>query len=205
MSRRNHDFFCSTQMVGKSAQSMELILIHLINIGRIPVLIDNTGVQPFSISESSAELLYLIEMVDKDHHFSFSNSKEQSQMMQWLIFWHASAQPNQGQLNHFGRFAPEQIRCKRTSPVSVMYQQYPKSVLLFTWYPQTPLIDSRPRHFASMYSSFTFQEAWPSTLVNILLVMVLGSSALRTSMHTPGSVLGSKAKCQRKKWRIIHT
>ncbi|KAJ6072289.1 hypothetical protein N7467_010374 [Penicillium canescens] len=76
---------------------------------RISVFIDNTGQQPFSVLESSAELLYLVEMVDKDHHFSFSISKEQSQMMQWLIFWHASGQPNQGQPNHFGRFAPEQI------------------------------------------------------------------------------------------------
>ncbi|KAJ5553825.1 hypothetical protein N7513_003784 [Penicillium frequentans] len=77
--------------------------------GRIPVLIDNTGQQPFPVMESSAELLYLVETVDKDNHFSFSDGKEQSQMMQWLIFWHASGQPNQGQLNHFGRFAPEQI------------------------------------------------------------------------------------------------
>jgi glutathione S-transferase len=50
--------------------------------------------------------------VDKDHHFSFSDGMEKSQMMQWLIFWHASVQPNQGQLNHFGRFASEQIPCK---------------------------------------------------------------------------------------------
>ncbi|KAJ5437258.1 hypothetical protein N7445_005802 [Penicillium cf. griseofulvum] len=77
--------------------------------GKIPVLIDNTGEEPFPVIESSAELLYLCETVDKDHHFSFSNGKERSQMMQWLIFWHASAQPIQSQLNHFGRFAPEQI------------------------------------------------------------------------------------------------
>ncbi|KAJ5664426.1 hypothetical protein N7507_005157 [Penicillium longicatenatum] len=79
--------------------------------GRIPVLIDNTGQQPFPVIESSAELLYLVETVDKHHHFSFSDGKEKSQMMQWLIFWHASVQPNQGQLNHFGRFASERIPC----------------------------------------------------------------------------------------------
>ncbi|KAJ5394191.1 uncharacterized protein N7487_011832 [Penicillium crustosum] len=77
--------------------------------GKIPVLIDNTGQEPFPIIESSAELLYLVETVDKDHHFSFSDAKEQSQMMQWVVFWHASGQPNQGQLNHFGRFASERI------------------------------------------------------------------------------------------------
>ncbi|KAJ5553595.1 hypothetical protein N7494_002973, partial [Penicillium frequentans] len=82
-------------------------LLH--SIGRIPVLIDNTGQQPFPVMESSAELLYLMETADKDNHFSFVDGKEQSQMMRWLIFWHASGQPNQGQLNHFGRFAPEQI------------------------------------------------------------------------------------------------
>lgn len=95
----------------------------LINfIGRIPVLIDNTGAHPFPVMESSAELLYLVETVDKDNHFSFSDGKEQSQVMQWLIFWHASGQPNQGQLNHFGRFAPEQIPCKQTSPVLAWYR-----------------------------------------------------------------------------------
>ncbi|KAJ5860212.1 uncharacterized protein N7529_007522 [Penicillium soppii] len=77
--------------------------------GRIPVLVDNISKPPFPIFESSAELLYLLDTVDKDHHFGFSDPKEQSQLIQWLIFWHASGQPSQGQLNHFGRFAPIQI------------------------------------------------------------------------------------------------
>lgn len=88
-------------------------------VGKIPVLIDNTGQEPFPVIESSAELLYLVETVDKDHHFGFSDAKEQSQMMQWLIFWHASGQPSQSQLNHFGRFASEQIPCEWTSPLYI--------------------------------------------------------------------------------------
>jgi Glutathione S-transferase len=82
------------------------------SLGRIPVLIDNSGEQPFPIMESSAILIYLLEKVDKDHHFGFSDVKEQSQLFQWLIFWHASGQPNQGQLNHFGKFAPADLPCK---------------------------------------------------------------------------------------------
>lgn len=73
------------------------------------MLIDNAGPEPFPVIESSAQLLYLIETVDKDHHFSFSDAKKQSQMIQWL---NASGQPNQGQLNHFGRFASEHIPCE---------------------------------------------------------------------------------------------
>ncbi|KAJ5771992.1 hypothetical protein N7520_002521 [Penicillium odoratum] len=90
-------------------EQKETWFLKLNSNGRIPILIDNTSEPPFPVFESSAELLYLLDMVDKDHHFGFSDPKEQSQLIQWLIIWHASGQPNQGQLNHFGRFAPIQI------------------------------------------------------------------------------------------------
>ncbi|PWY70993.1 glutathione S-transferase [Aspergillus heteromorphus CBS 117.55] len=73
--------------------------------GRIPILIDNTQSPPHVVFESSAILLYLLSSVDKDHIFGFSDPIEQSQLTQWLIFWHASGQPIQGQYNYFRRNA----------------------------------------------------------------------------------------------------
>jgi len=61
--------------------------------------------------ESSAELLYLLAAVDKDKVLGFENTQEQSEMLQWLSFWHASGQPNQGQNNHFSKSAPEKLSC----------------------------------------------------------------------------------------------
>ncbi|CAD0024098.1 unnamed protein product [Aureobasidium pullulans] len=56
--------------------------------GRIPTIVDNTKERPFSVMETSAELLYLY-----------------SQMLQWLFFWHGSGAPYQGQLGFFSRAA----------------------------------------------------------------------------------------------------
>jgi glutathione S-transferase len=52
--------------------------------------------------ETSAELLYLLKY-DKDHHFSFDNELEQSELIQWLFFWHGSGAPYQGNLGYFRR------------------------------------------------------------------------------------------------------
>ncbi|KAF3163396.1 hypothetical protein TWF751_010287 [Orbilia oligospora] len=72
--------------------------------GRIPVIIDND--KSFSVMETSAELLYLVEREDKDHHFTFTDPLEKSQLLQWLYFWHGSGAPYQGQVNHFFKYAP---------------------------------------------------------------------------------------------------
>ncbi|PYI25691.1 glutathione S-transferase [Aspergillus indologenus CBS 114.80] len=78
--------------------------------GKIPIIIDRpSGEDPFPVMESSAELLYLVEKFDPDHHFHFATATHRSQLYQWLIFWHASGQPHQAGLNHFGRFAPVQV------------------------------------------------------------------------------------------------
>ncbi|KAF7594030.1 hypothetical protein BBP40_010308 [Aspergillus hancockii] len=76
--------------------------------GRIPILIDNTKTPPHAIMESSAELLYLISTADKDNIFWFSDPIEQSEALQWVVFWHASGQPNQGQYNYFRNNEAEQ-------------------------------------------------------------------------------------------------
>ncbi|KAK6505882.1 hypothetical protein TWF481_007772 [Arthrobotrys musiformis] len=72
--------------------------------GRIPVVIDND--KSFSVMETSAELLYLVDREDKDHHFDFTDPLEKSQLLQWLYFWHGSGAPYQGQVNHFFKYAP---------------------------------------------------------------------------------------------------
>jgi hypothetical protein len=79
--------------------------------GRIPLLIDNTQTPPFTVMESSAELIYLQDTLDKDNVFGFDNKVEQSEAVQWLIFWQAS-QPMQSNLNYFSRGAPEKIPCE---------------------------------------------------------------------------------------------
>ncbi|KAI9680736.1 MAG: hypothetical protein M1817_004176 [Caeruleum heppii] len=77
--------------------------------GRIPVLVDNTQSPPFPVMETSAELLYLLKIADKNDTFGFKDELERSQCLQWLFFWHGSGGPYQGQLNHFNKFAKEKI------------------------------------------------------------------------------------------------
>ncbi|KAH6672228.1 glutathione S-transferase [Halenospora varia] len=75
--------------------------------GRIPVLIDNTKTPPFPVMETSAELLYLLKEFDKEDAFGFKDELERNQCLQWLFFWHGSGAPIEGQLNWFGKMAPE--------------------------------------------------------------------------------------------------
>ncbi len=80
-----------------------------IHAGRIPVLVDNTASPPFSVMETSAELLYLLKHVDKEDAFGFTDDRERSECLQWTFFWHGSGAPYQGQTTHFTRVAPEKI------------------------------------------------------------------------------------------------
>ena len=80
--------------------------------GRIPIIVDNTQSPPFTVHETSAELLYLLKFADKKDLFGFKDEYERSQCLQWLFFWHGSGAPYQGQLNHFGKFAKDKIPCK---------------------------------------------------------------------------------------------
>ncbi|KAG4429821.1 hypothetical protein IFR05_014692 [Cadophora sp. M221] len=78
-------------------------------VRKIPILIDNTLTPPFPVMESTAELLYLQDNFDEKNFFGFSEKREHSEMVQWLLFWQASGQPNQGQSNHFRKSAPKKI------------------------------------------------------------------------------------------------
>ncbi|KAL5327138.1 hypothetical protein ACEPPN_004830 [Leptodophora sp. 'Broadleaf-Isolate-01'] len=77
--------------------------------GRIPTLIDNTVMPPFPVMESTAVLLYLQDKFDEENLFGFIDKREHSEVVQWLLFWQASGQPNQGQSNHFSKSASEKI------------------------------------------------------------------------------------------------
>jgi len=74
--------------------------------GRIPVIIDNTVSPPFSVHETSAQLVYLADKFDTKHEFTFTDPLEHSEMIQWLFFWHGSGAPYMGNTNFFKR-APE--------------------------------------------------------------------------------------------------
>jgi len=74
--------------------------------GRIPVIVDNTVSPPFPVMETSAQLLYLLKF-DKDHKFGFKDELEQSELLQWLFFWHGSGAPYQGNLGFFRRAAEQ--------------------------------------------------------------------------------------------------
>ncbi|KAF8625308.1 hypothetical protein AX15_005439 [Amanita polypyramis BW_CC] len=79
--------------------------------GRIPVLVDRSR-NNFTIFETSAILLYLVQHYDKDYKFGFhpiNDADEYSVLLQWLFFAHGGIGPMQGQANHFVRFAPEDI------------------------------------------------------------------------------------------------
>lgn len=66
--------------------------------------------------ETSAELLYLLKVADKEDKFGFTDEFERNQCLQWLFFWHGSGAPYQGQTNHFNKFAKEKIPCTSSPP-----------------------------------------------------------------------------------------
>jgi len=71
---------------------------------KIPAIIDHeTGLTMF---ESGAILLYLAEKTGK---FLPTATAEKYEVIQWLMFQMGSVGPMFGQLNHFRRYAPEQI------------------------------------------------------------------------------------------------
>jgi len=79
--------------------------------GRIPGVTDEKS--PFGvyhIMDSAAQMLYLTDVYDKERKISYaSGTKEYYDVLQWLFFTQSGTGPMQGQLNHFRRYAPEQI------------------------------------------------------------------------------------------------
>lgn len=82
--------------------------------GRIPALVDPNQSPDFNVFETAAILLWLEKEYDPDHIFSFGNSEEngekyRSEALQWIFFIHGGIGPMQGQLNHFGHYAAEDL------------------------------------------------------------------------------------------------
>jgi GST-like protein len=76
---------------------------------RIPAIVDHSpldGVQPLSIFESGAILLYL---ADKTHQFIPDDLRGRNEVLQWLFWQMGGLGPMAGQNHHFVQYAPEQI------------------------------------------------------------------------------------------------
>lgn len=110
MNRRKIGSSDSTQTVIAILYSTDLYITDRSQPGRIPVIIDNTVASPFTVMETSAELLYLLKF-DTKFQFGFEDTLEESELLQWLFFWHGSGAPYQGNLGFFRR-AKEQSPCK---------------------------------------------------------------------------------------------
>jgi len=71
---------------------------------KIPAIVDQEA--KITVFESGAILIYLAEKTGK---LLPTEPKSRFQVLEWLMFQMASVGPMFGQLNHFKRFAPEQI------------------------------------------------------------------------------------------------
>lgn len=123
MSKRKIGTSASIQMVRKH-QEFKIYQDSDPCLGRIPIIIDATQSPAFTVMETSAELLYLLRS-DSRNIFGFKDPQEQSELQQWLFFWHGSGAPYQGNLSFFRR-AEEQSPCKSYTfiykPVSLTFR-----------------------------------------------------------------------------------
>jgi len=76
---------------------------------QIPVIVDKSN-NNFTVFESGAIMLYLVDKYDKDHKISFEKgTNHYYEMLSWLFFHNAGVAPMQGQHYHFTKMAPEKI------------------------------------------------------------------------------------------------
>ncbi|KAH9852464.1 glutathione S-transferase C-terminal-like protein [Lenzites betulinus] len=76
--------------------------------GRLPALVDHSS-GDFTIWESDAIMLYLVDKYDKDHKLSVSDPKERASLIQWLFFQASGQGPYFGQAVWFMIYHPEKI------------------------------------------------------------------------------------------------
>lgn len=77
--------------------------------GKIPAIIDSDGPngEPITIIESGAILIYLANKVSSE--LLPENPKQQTQVLEWLMFQMGGVGPNFGQALHFYKYAQEHI------------------------------------------------------------------------------------------------
>ncbi|KAH8092602.1 glutathione S-transferase C-terminal-like protein [Cristinia sonorae] len=76
--------------------------------GRVPALIDHKN-NDFTIWESGAILLYLVDKYDTEKKYTSTNETEKYQVIQWLFFQVSGQGPYFGQAAWFQVFHPEKI------------------------------------------------------------------------------------------------
>ncbi|TFK84287.1 glutathione S-transferase C-terminal-like protein [Polyporus arcularius HHB13444] len=76
--------------------------------GRIPALIDHHN-GDFTIWESGAIIVYLIDKYDTAKRISVADEKERYHLLQWLFFQTSGQGPYFGQLFWFMRYHPEKV------------------------------------------------------------------------------------------------
>jgi GST-like protein len=76
---------------------------------KVPAIVDSEGSdgKPISVFESGAILVYLAQKTKSP--LLPSDPRGFNTVMEWLFFQMASVGPMFGQMNHFGRFAPEKV------------------------------------------------------------------------------------------------
>ncbi|EIW55443.1 glutathione S-transferase C-terminal-like protein [Trametes versicolor FP-101664 SS1] len=76
--------------------------------GRVPTLVDHSN-GDFTIWESDAILLYLVENYDKEHKLSVADVNEKFKLIQWLFFQSSGQGPYFGQAVWFMKYHQEKI------------------------------------------------------------------------------------------------
>ncbi|EJT97672.1 glutathione S-transferase C-terminal-like protein [Dacryopinax primogenitus] len=75
--------------------------------GRIPALIDH-GNNDFSLWESNAILMYLVDQYDKEHRLSADTNVDQAIQDQWLLFQASGHDAYTGQWAWFAKYTPDE-------------------------------------------------------------------------------------------------
>ncbi|KAI0372095.1 glutathione S-transferase C-terminal-like protein [Pilatotrama ljubarskyi] len=76
--------------------------------GRLPALVDHSN-NGFTIWESDAIILYIVEKYDPEHKLSVAGANEKFTLIQWLFFQASGQGPYFGQAFWFMRYHPERI------------------------------------------------------------------------------------------------
>ncbi|KAI9065645.1 glutathione transferase Ure2p class [Trametes sanguinea] len=76
--------------------------------GRVPVLVDHSN-GDFTIWESDAIIMYIVDKYDKERKLSFADSDDKYTLLQWLFFQASGQGPYFGQAFWFMLYHPERL------------------------------------------------------------------------------------------------